>query len=502
MTVVATKQGKVVGEQKLGCHQFRGIPFAAPPVGELRWTPPQPAAAWDGERDCLEYSPVCPQIAGGLEQLGARRGEQPPQSEDCLTLNVYTPDVGVAELPVMVWIHGGGFSTGSSRVPWYSGHNFARDGVVCVTINYRLNAFGFLHLDELFDGLRNTGTLGIQDQVAALHWVQDNIAAFGGDPDNVTIFGESAGGMSCGTLLATPSADGTFHRAIPQSGAAHNTHSADLATNIARKFCDVIGVQPGDLDALRAVPADGLLEGVKAMGDALASDHKEVFGSDFTGAAMPFQPTVETEILPQPPIDALRAGAAAGIPVLVGTTAEEWKLFTILAQDKMRSVLPRPLRNLCEQKGRSADDLLEAYRARKDGSNKDLRNAIETDRIFRIPAVRAAEAQVTADTPVWMYRFDWATPAFGGRLGACHAIEIPFVFDNLDAPGADVFTGGEAPQELASAIHSAWVKFASSGDPGWQAYDLDRRSTMVFDTTSKVVDDPDGELREPWEGLL
>lgn len=210
--LVTTTAGKVRGIEKMNCLQFRGVPFAAPPIDERRWLPPQPHDGWDGVRDATEFGPICPQVAGTMEQLAGGRRAENPMSEDCLTLNVFTPAADDARRPVMVWIHGGGFSTGSSRLPWYYGHTFTRDGVVVVTINYRLNAFGFLEFGELFgEDLADSGNLGLRDQIAALEWVRDNIAAFGGDPNNVTIFGESAGGGSVGALLGTPAAKGLLH---------------------------------------------------------------------------------------------------------------------------------------------------------------------------------------------------------------------------------------------------------------------------------------------------
>ncbi len=507
--IASTEQGKVEGIEKLGCLQFRGIPFAEPPVGDLRWQLPRPHSSWNGIRDAAEFGPVCPQISGTMEQLGGgRRVEPDPESEDCLTLNVFTPGIDGAR-PVMVWIHGGAFSTGSGRVPWYSAHNFARDDVVAVTINYRLNAFGFLHLEELFGAdFRHSGICGIADQVAALQWVKANIANFGGDPDNVTIFGESAGGMSVGTLLATPSAKGLFGKAIPQSGAAHASLDQEVGTRIARKFCEHVGVEAGDVAALRALTPEQLKEGVTKLGAGLATDNADVFGADFSGFAMPYQPVWGSDVLPKAPVEALREGASSEVSTLVGTTLEEWKLFTImLPEESLRTRVVRPLRNLCEKAGRSVDEVIAAYEASGASSELDLRNALETDRNFRIPAIRLAEAQVANGAPTWMYRFDWKTPAFGGRMGACHALEIPFVFDNLDAPGVDVFTGGAAPQPLASKMHAAWVAFAKSGDPNsadlpeWPGYEPDRRATMLFDDECVVSDDPDGKLREVWDGL-
>lgn len=509
--VARTRQGQLKGLTKFGCEQFRGIPYAAPPVGRLRWKPPKPAPTWDGVRDATEFGPICPQAPGTMERLGGGRAPAPdPQSEDCLTLNVFTPSVH-DERPVMVWIHGGAFSTGSGRVPWYSGHNFARDGVVVVTINYRLNAFGNLYLGDLFgDAFAETGSLSIQDQVAALRWVKENIAAFGGDPDNITIFGESAGGMSVGTLMSVPTAQGLFDKAIPQSGAAHCTTPPDVGTRIARKFCDLVGVVPGDVDALYALTTEQINEGVVGLGQSLQTDNTEVFGEDWAGTAMAFQPVWGGEFLPRPPIDALNEGASSGIATLVGTTLEEWKLFSLtLAPEQLRQRAVRPLRNLCARAGRSADEVIAAYE-RKLGSPSelDLRNALETDRNFRIPAIRLAEAQTANDVPTWMFRFDWKTPAFDGLLGSCHALEIPFVFDNLDAPGVDVFTGNAAPADLATKMHAAWVAFAHSGDPNveglpdWPCYDTASRQTMLFDAEPSVASDPDGDTRLLWEGLL
>ncbi len=509
--IVATTAGKIRGIEKMGCLQFRGVPFAAPPVGERRWKSPQPHGGWDDVRDATAFGPICPQVAGTMEQLTAVRREPNPMSEDCLTLNVFTPAADDAKRPVMVWIHGGGFSTGSGRLPWYYGHNFTRDGVVVVTINYRVNVFGFIELGELFgNSFADSGNLGIQDQIAALEWVRDNIAGFGGDPDNVTIFGESAGGGSVGTLLGAPAAKDLFHKAIPQSGAAHWSHSREVATRVAERFLAAVGVAPGDLDALLALNTDLIQEAVGGLGLSLTSENAKVFGADHEGFAMLFQPVWGGDVLPQPSIDAIAQGSSAGVPTLVGTTKEEWKLFTLGAKpenSRVRAV--RPLRNLCERNGRSVDELVTVYE-RQPGvdSELDLRNAMETDRNFRIPAIRLAEAQVGNGSPTWMYRFDWPSTAFNGSFGACHALEIPFVFDNLDAPGVDIFTGGTAPRPLATNMHAAWVAFAKTGDPNadvlpaWAAYDTDRRATMLFDAECAVADDPDAETRRLWEGLL
>jgi len=501
MTTTNTTHGKVKGVDKLGCLQFRGIPFATPPLGTLRWQPPKPADKWDGVRDATEFGPTCPQNVGTMEAMGGvGRAAMPPMSEDCLTLNVWTPAADDARRPTMVWIHGGAFSTGSGRTPWYSGHNFARDGVVVVTVNYRLNAFGFLRFDELFDGFEGTGTLGIRDQIAALEWVRDNIANFGGDPDNLTIFGESAGGMSVGTLLASPKAKGLFTKAIPQSGAGHNSHTEQDASKIAEQFLDVVGVKAGDADALLALSAEQILEGAQGLAQTDVG-------------RLPFQPCVGDDVVPVAPIDASRGGASKDVAVLVGTCREEWKLFSLgIREGQSLGRTHRPMQALFERAGKSADDVATVYEkklataersgAAEQPSELDLRNAIETDRIFRIPAIRLAEAQVANGARTWMYRFDWPSKAMDGKLGACHALEIPFAFDNLNAPGANFFTGEGAPQDVATEMHAAWVSFARDGSPGWDAYDTERRATKLFDTPSTVADDPDGDTRVLWEGVL
>ena len=390
-------------------------------------------------------------------------------SEDCLTLNVFTPGVDGEQRPVMVWIHGGAFATGSGRIPWYSGHNFARDGVVLVTINYRLNAFGFLELGELFPGLEGSGSVGIADQVAALEWVRDNIASFGGDPSNVTIFGESAGGMSVGTLLATPSAKGLFAKAIPQSGAAHATLTVDIATRIAQSSARSSAssrATPTRCPRSRRTTSSGRSTAMRT-----ATDDDEIFGRDFAGMSMASQPVIGTDLIPRSPIDAIRDGAAKDVPVLIGTTLEEWKLFTLMTPpEALRQRAIRPLRNLCDQGGKPVDELVAAYETKVGDNELELRVALETDRVFRIPAIRLAEAQVAQGTPVWMYRFDWKTPAFGGAMGACHALEIPFVFDNLDAPGVDVFTGGAAPADARDdGARRVGVVREDGFEPGWDA---------------------------------
>ena len=500
-----TTAGLVQGEATPEGVVFRGIPFAAPPVGDLRHAPPAPAEAWEGVRDCTAFGPVCPQVQlGDLGGVLAALGSGEPMDEDCLFLNVWTPSVEPdAKRPTMVFIHGGAFRGGSGSTPLYDGAAFARDGVVLVTLNYRLHALGFLYLDELFEGASGTGNLGILDQIAALRWVRDNIAAFGGDPDNVTIFGESAGAMSVGTLLGTPAADGLYRRAILQSGAARHNLRPDTATRVARRTLELLGVEPGDWPALRAVPADvivgaatqvGMLEAGAVLGDELA-------------LRMPYMPVVDGVTRDRLPVEAVADGAAREVDLLVGTNAEEWRLFIWGLPEPMRAAIGAPDPSpWFATSGRAVDDVVKTYaEARPQAEEIDVLCAIESDQIFGVPAVRLAEAQLPHNPNVWSYRFSWRTPVLEGTLGACHALELPFVFETFEC--SRELVGDEAPVELAREMHGAWVRFAASGDPNggalpeWPAYDTERRAVMDLGASPSVVEDPDAAERQLWDGI-
>ena len=503
--VATTTAGKVRGESIPEGAVFRGVPFAAPPTGARRYLPPQPAERWDGVRDCTSFGPICPQVQlGETGGVLAALGSGEPMDEDCLHLNVWTPGLDDAKRPVMVWIHGGAFTGGSGSTMLYDGAPFARDGVVLVTVNYRLHALGFLYLDELFEGAEGTGNLGILDQVAALEWVRDNIAAFGGDPGNVTIFGESAGGMSVGTLLGTPRARGLFRRAIPQSGAGHHNLTTGAAHRIAQRVLELLEVKPGDWDALRAVPVARVVEIAARVGQLEAAP---LLGDEAAGK-MGFQPVVDGTIRTARPVDMVANGSASGVDVLIGTCAEEWRLFIWGLPESIQEWLPDPdIAPYFESAARSVDEVLKLYTAaRPDMSRRELLAAVETDQMFTMPAVRFAEAQLPHNANLWMYRFSWRTPVLDGQLGACHALELPFVFETH----ADVhdFVGPNPPTDLAAAMHGAWVRFAATGDPNggdlpeWPAYDVDRRAVMDFGVERRVLDDPNGEERRLWDGLI
>jgi para-nitrobenzyl esterase len=502
--IVETTYGALEGEHDGRIFRFRGIPYAAKPVGDLRFRPPQPPQRWDGVRSARRYGTVCMQNASPINQFF---GEEPePMDEDCLYLNVVTPGLDDARRPVMVWIHGGGFIMGSGSSPLYDGTEFARrSDIVFVSLNYRLGELGFLFLDELDEGYAGSGNIGILDQIAALEWVRDNISRFGGDPDNVTIFGESAGGMSVGTLLATPSARGLFHKAIAQSGAARNLLPIKVAAEVTDDFMMRAGAR--SVADLVLLPAERLLAIRAEVVAAAMSNLDRVISGDGPLLGLPFQPVIDGVVLPDDAQQLVRQGSAAGIPLLVGTTRDEWRLFGLMDMgDLDEEHLIRRAGNLVGD----TDAFLGAYRrAFPEHSFKDLFGEIANDYAFRIPAIRLAEAQQASGASVWMYLFDWKSRAFGGMLGACHGIELPFVFHNVADPKLALFLGeGPDPDELADQVHDAWAAFAHHGDPNhgglpeWPAYEPSRRATMRFAEPSEMLDDPLGATRRIWETII
>jgi para-nitrobenzyl esterase len=480
--------------------------YAAPPVGALRMRPPRPVEPWSGVREATVLGPEPPQPQfSGDDPTGLVFDPAVP-GDDCLNLNVWTPDPGSAGLPVLVWSPGGAFhySSGGS----YDGSRFARDGVVCVTFSWRTGADGFLYLGDGDDG----ANLGLLDHLAALTWVRENIAAFGGDPDRVTLCGESAGAMSIGVLLSMPRAEGLFRRAVLQSGAAHHVVPAGEAARIGARLAEVLGV-PAAREAVAAVPVARLLEAqARVDAEVLTSPDPARWGAEVVASTMPFHPVVDGDVVPAAPIDRIAAGAGAGVDVLVGTNSDDWRLFPVLsgAVDRVtEEVLTGPVEVHGAQSlaafGLPAGTALRVYRAASPGASPgDLLAAVLTDWWVRVPALRLADAHAPAPAATYAYEFAWPSPAFGGRLGACHGLEIPFVFDTLDLGRRQMLGGalGEAPpQELADLVHGAWVSFATTGDPGWPRYDLDRRAVQRLDTTPEVVLDPYARERRVWDGV-
>ncbi|MGZ4533976.1 MAG: carboxylesterase/lipase family protein [Nocardioidaceae bacterium] len=495
--VVKTLPGELRGSVVDGVYAFLGVPYAAPPFGANRFRRPRPVAPWDGVRDATRYGAAPPQVAAP-EGAGSQ-WDTAVSGEDCLNLNIWTPDPGAAGLPVMVWIQGGMFEIGAQTA--YDGGHFARDGVVCVVINWRVGAEGFLYLAD------GTANLGLLDQVAALEWVRENIAAFGGDPGNVTVFGESAGAMSIGTLLAMPAAEGLFRRAIVQSGAAHNAVTSETALRIGRHLADQLGVPP-TREAVAAVPVERVLAAqVDLKAEVLAHPDPERWGPEVVASMMPLQPVVDGEVLPGPAIDRIAAGAGAQVDLVVGTNTDDWRLFLVVTgaiSQITDEILAGPVGVYGYQAvaayGLPVDTALPAYRARyPQAIPGDLLAAVQTDWWMRIPGIRLADAHAGSAAGTYMYEFAWPSPG----LGAVHALEIAFVFDTLrqDLPLLGPLLGEDPPQELADTMHADWIAFATSGDPGWPRYDRSRRATMRFATPSQVVDDPRSWERALWEGV-
>ncbi|HWA17442.1 MAG TPA: carboxylesterase family protein [Devosia sp.] len=493
--VVVTASGSVRGAISGGIKIFKGIPFAEAPVGAGLFRPPR-RARWDGVRDALAFGPKPPQADYPPMVAPLIPPELTGAGRDCLTLNIWTPDLGAARLPVMLWIPGGMFeyhATGAS--PQYDGIAFARDGVVLVSINYRVGAPGFLFLG---DGIANVGLL---DQIAALQWVQDNIASFGGDPGNVTIFGESAGGLSVGTLLAMPSAKGLFRRGIVESGGGQIVTSAATAKRIGFRLAERLGVAP-TREAISAVPVEKIIEAQNTLRGEMAATPDPQFWGEVSLTSLPWAPVVDGNLIAAVPLDLVRAGAGSDVDLLAGFNAEEWRLF-LVPGGAIDQIPPPTLAGTMAAFGLPVDQALATYGELNPGAGPgDLLAAVMTDWYWRIPALRLAEAHATQARGgrTFMYDFAWRSPQFGGKLGASHGIEIPFVFDTLGNQ-TEPLLGANPPQALADAMHAGWITFAKTGDPGWAPFDLTTRTAMRFDVSSAPVDDPLAKERALWQGI-
>ena len=510
--MVTTQLGRLQGRDEGGVAVFRGVPYAQPPVGDRRLRPPEPCAPWQHTRPARRFGPSSLQHAPVSRLIQAMIGAgSAGQSEDCLYLNVWTPGLDGRRRPVLVWFHGGAFVMGSGSTGLYAGrHLAARGDAVVVTLNYRLGALGFLDLKAVGGGAEAPSNLGLRDQVAALRWVHENIEAFGGDPERVTVFGESAGGMSVGTLLGTPSAHGFFQRAILQSGAAHNVSTRQQARRVTENFLAKLRIDPEHPDRLWSRESREILTAQRATTSELGLGL----------GTLPWQPSVDGDVLPRAPLEALAEGDAAGVPTLVGSNLDEWNLFMLgdrkgrrMNEASLRRRLARVLPGVTALGEPLADRAYAAYRRslrRQDSTEPRERwVSFQSDRIFHAPAVRVADLQSASGAPTWSYLFSWAPPLVARWVGACHGLEIPFVFGTLgQATWLPSIGATPAARRLARRIQDAWIGFARCGEPGheglpdWPKADSMTRPTLNLDRHCRIDENPHARGVEFWQELL
>ena len=509
--IAETTSGKVLGLIEEQTLAFRTIPYAASTAGPNRFLPPQPPAAWSGTRDCRAFAGKAPQAGVApvpIPDLANFSGtpDASPETEDCLTVNVWTKDTDPsAKRPVMVWFHGGAFSYGNANAQRLRGSRLVRrNDVVVVTVNQRLNIFGHLDLSA-FGGepFRHSGNAGTLDMIAALHWVRDNIAAFGGDPGNVTIFGESGGGGKVSTLLAMPRAAGLFHRAIIQSGAVVRLRTRERALALTELVRQHLGSSGASIEALQAVPVDQLLAAIAPAQQALGPSPTPLFDR------YPFGPTVDGDLLPNHPFDPTAPDISADIPLIIGDMKDETANFLAtdsrvwnrtLTEDQMRE-------KVAAIAGPDTASVLDLYGRLYGHLNPSERLiAITTDCNFRIRSLVLAQRRAAkARGPVWMYSFDWETPVLNGRLKAPHAMDVPFTFNTLDLTNA---TGGGADaQTLSDTMSTLWANFARTGRPDhpaiptWPTYDATTRATLILDNPCRIENDPRADGRKLWQQI-
>jgi para-nitrobenzyl esterase len=504
--VVDTTFGKIRGAAGDGVKAFKGIPYGASTAGANRFMPPVKPAPWGGVREAVDWAGHAPQAFAGRRRPEVSRlsgtPDPVPVSEDCLTLNLWTPGLDAGKRPVMVWFHGGAFSYGSANTPRTAGASLARRGdVVVVTVNHRLNIFGFLDLVALGgEEFAHSANAGVLDLVAALQWVHDNVANFGGDPRNVTIFGQSGGGGKVSALLAMPAAKGLFQRAIVMSGAGIRMAEHERATKLADAVLGEVGLTASQLGKLQALPLERLLAAIEPAQKKLAPIGFRLL--DRYG----FGPVVEGHDLPHHPFDPTATDLSDDVPVMIGGTRDENALFLApddavwsrtLSEDELKT-------RVAKVAAGNTDAVLALYREMHPGMNPaELLIEITTDSNFWVRSVLLAERKaVKGKAPVYMYSFNWRTPVLDGKLMAPHALDVPFAFDTLDAVG--ITGNAPAAPAIAAAESATWASFARAGTPDnkaiphWPAYSAADRATMIIDTEWRVQNDPQHEARLLW----
>lgn len=494
--VVETKSGKIRGEKRENLFLFKGVPYACPPIGPLRWAPPKEKEPWKGIIEAKEYGCICPQPEFEFFKGMSFRERQ---SEDCLYLNIYTPGIDGKKRPVMVWIHGGAFTIGSSSHPLYrKGKMAIRGDVVLVTINYRLGPFGFLRLKEIGNGkIGSTGNEGLLDQICAIKWVRENIEVFGGDPDNITLFGESAGAISIASLLAMEGSQGLFKKVVLQSVSVDALFDRETSNFYAREFLKISGVDEEDVEKLREFSPEELIKSAEVL-------------LRKTGELTVFSPTIDGETLKDRPLNLMEKERIKDLPLLVGTNANEWNLF-VFTNPKMMSMDMDDLKRMIGKTfpSRKAEEIIRYYygKLKNEGSEPEawmIYSRFMTDTFFLLPTLRTVEKWVSSGSPVFLYFFDWPSPLFGGKLGACHTIELGFLFGNYDER---FFGSGKDADELSEKMQDAWTSFARSGNPSceslgvWPDYGKDGK-VMILGKRCYLAEDLHRETREFYSSLM
>lgn len=471
--VVRTAKGRLRGLVLDGIHVFRGVPCGMPPYqGKFSLALPEPVQPWNGILDAVKPGdiPLQPDSKG-----------RPVGGGDCLRLNIWSPAPGKTACPVMVYIPGGGSTRCDNNDVRFDGTAFAQDGIVLVTINYRVNVHGFLKIRGV------PSNLALRDMLFALRWIQDNIAAFGGDPDNVTVFGQSAGATHITSLISSDASQGLFRRAILQSPSALSQYSFDQASTVSAALLDFYGIEDSR-EAVAALSPEKLL----TFASFIAAKNKDPeWCRMLKGNISLFKPYIDGDILRKRPVDAIAEGAARGLDIMAGSTEEEWRLYTVQS-GAIDRIGEREIQGFVDATG-FPSDIVERYRRAGRGNTPgDLFSALQSDLIFRMPANKVLESQAKAGGRVWAYSFAWRSDAANGKMGAAHSLDVPFVFrtHRKDSPRVRNTLGTNPPDSLADAMHEAWVRFASTGNPGWTPFDTTRRMTMHFNTESREVSDP------------
>lgn len=505
--IVETRYGRLAGIREDGLCVFRGVPYAQPPTGDLRFRPPQAPHPWRRVRAATAFGAMAPQPRNTMGLASHPDGSL--TGEDCLSLNIWTPATDRPTRPVLVWLHGGEFLSGTGAASLYSGEHLARRGnAVVVTLNYRLGALGFLsHPDLRCEETGAAGNWGLLDQLGALDWLADHVAHFGGDPSNVTLIGEGSGAASAAILMGTPSAQGLFQKAIVQGGHPALCSTEDAA-RAAELLCGELGLRPGDFGALRKIPSQAIVEAHQRC--AMVRDARPPL----------FQPALDGGLLKKTPLDEIRDGISQGIPLLIGTGRADWRPFSLADPHACGLDEPELLRRLaCELPGENgagtpiAALAVETYtRARRTramgAAPAELWSAIQADRNVRIPALRFAECHQRTGSPIYSSLFSWSSAPANGGLDLCQGLEIPFAFGTWDRPELRDFLGrGGVARRLAARVQDAWLAFAHSGEPGhpdlppWPIFDSRRRLTMIFDNPCVIQAAPLEDERRFWDDL-